>query len=148
MRRRRNRRSRGRSGLLAWATCGVLLPLCVAGTLVTAAGPHAGDIDTPRLDLPVRTLAQVHADLMFVYIGLLVAFGVALIAVGATSVLRRRTWVLVAVTAGQGLIGLVQFATGVPETLVVLHVLGATLLVAAAGRMVFATGTRAPVGPG
>jgi cytochrome c oxidase assembly protein subunit 15 len=130
-------------GLLGWATCAVLVALCVAGTLVTGAGPHAGDANTPRLDLPVRTLAQVHADLMFTYLGLLVAFGVALVAVKAPSALRRRMWVLVAVTACQGLIGVVQYSLGVPETLVVLHVLGAVLLVAAAARMVFATRTRA-----
>jgi cytochrome c oxidase assembly protein subunit 15 len=128
--------------LLAWATSGVLLLLCVAGTLVTAAGPHAGDSTTPRLDLPVRGLAQVHADLMFTYLGLLVAFGVALAAVGAPALLRRRTWVLVGVTVGQGVLGIVQYQLGVPEVLVVLHVCGAVLLVTAAVRMLFATRTR------
>ncbi len=129
-------------GALAAATAGVLLLLCTAGTLVTAAGPHAGDANTPRLELPVRTLAQVHADLMFGYLGLLVALGVALIAVRAPSGLRRRTWVLVGVTVAQGLVGIVQYTLGVPEVLVVLHVLGAVLLVTAAARMVFATRTR------
>lgn len=133
-------------GMLAWATCGVLVALCIAGTLVTAAGPHAGDAATPRLDLPIRTLAQVHADLMFTYLGLLVAFTVALIAVRAPAVLRRRMWVLVALTAGQGLIGIVQYSLGVPEALVVLHVLAAVLLVASAARMVFATQTRVVAG--
>ena len=51
--------------------------------------------------------------------------------------------VLIAVTAAQGLIGLVQFATGVPEALVVAHVLGAVLLTAAAANVVLATRTRA-----
>jgi cytochrome c oxidase assembly protein subunit 15 len=50
--------------------------------------------------------------------------------------------VLVAVTVAQGLIGLVQYATGVPEALVVAHVLGATLLTAAAANVVLATRTR------
>ena len=36
-----------------------------------------------------------------------------------------RAYVLIGVTVGQGLIGLVQYATGVPEVLVVAHVLGA-----------------------
>ena len=131
--------------LLAWATSGVLLLLCVAGTLVTAAGPHAGDSTTPRLDVPVRGLAQVHADLMFTYLGLLVAFGVALIAVHAPALLRRRMWVLVGVTLGQGVLGIVQYQLGVPEVLVVLHVTGAVLLVTAAVRMLFATRTRTAV---
>ncbi len=114
----------------------------MAGTLVTAAGPHGGDDATPRLDLPVRALAQVHADLMFGYLGLLVAMAVGYLAVHAPRRLLIRVWVLVAVTAGQGLIGLVQYATGVPEALVVAHVLGATLLVAAAANVAMATRTR------
>lgn len=127
--------------LLTWATTGVLLLLCVAGTLTTAAGPHAGDSETPRLGWSVRAIAQVHADLMFLYLGLVVALAVALIAVKAPERLRRRLWVLVAVTLAQGLIGLVQYATGVPEALVVSHVLGAALLTAAAARVTY-TATR------
>ena len=132
---------------LTWATVVVLGALCVAGTLVTAAGPHGGDDATPRLDLSVRALAQVHADLMFVYLGLLVATTVAFLAVKAPKKLIRRAWVLVAVTVGQGLIGLVQYATGVPEALVVAHVLGAVLLTAAAAAVVFALRVREPQHP-
>ena len=130
--------------LLTWATVVVLGALCVAGTLVTAAGPHGGDEDTPRLELPVRVLAQVHADLMFTYIGLLVAMTVGFLAVKAPRRLLVRAGVLIAVTAGQGLIGLVQYATGVPEALVVAHVLGAVLLTAAAASVALATRTRGP----
>jgi heme a synthase len=128
--------------VLSWVTVAVLAVLCVAGTLVTAAGPHGGDSDTPRLDLPVRSLAQVHADLMFTYIGLLVALTVGFLAVKAPAKLRRRAWIVVAVTAAQGLIGLVQYATGVPEALVVSHVAGAVILVSCAAVMVLATRTR------
>lgn len=130
--------------LLTWATVVVLGALCIAGTLVTAAGPHGGDEDTPRLDLPVRVLAQIHADLMFTYIGLLVAMTVGFLAVRAPRRLLVRAAILIAVTAGQGLIGLVQYATGVPEALVVAHVLGAVVLVAAAAFMTMATRTRGP----
>ncbi len=130
--------------LLTGATVGVLVALCVAGTLVTAAGPHGGDDATPRLDVPVRTLAQVHADLMFLYLGLLIATSVGYLAVRAPRRLLVRTAVLIAVTAAQGLIGLVQFATGVPEALVVAHVLGAVLLTAAAATVALATRTRTP----
>lgn len=133
--------------VLAQAALGVLTALCVAGTLVTGAGPHAGDVDTPRLELPVRTLAQVHADLLFVFLGLLVAMTVGFLAVKAPRELMRRAWVLVGVTAGQGLLGLVQYATGVPEVLVVTHVLGAVLVVLAAGWMVLGTRTRDSASP-
>ena len=130
--------------VLTWATVGVLIALCVAGTLVTAAGPHGGDEATPRLDLPVRALAQLHADLMFAYLGLLIAMTVGYLAVRAPRRLLVRACVLIAITAAQGLIGLVQYATGVPEALVVAHVLGATLLTAAAANVVLATRSRGP----
>jgi len=133
--------------LLTWATVVVLGALCIAGTLVTAAGPHGGDDETPRLDIPVRGLAQLHADLMFLYLGVLVALTVGFLAVKAPRRLLTRAWLLVAVTAAQGLIGLVQYATGVPEALVVAHVLGATLLTAAAANVALAIRTRG-VAPG
>ncbi len=130
--------------VLTWATVGVLVLLCMAGTLVTAAGPHGGDAATPRLDLPVESLAQLHADLMFLYFGLLISLVVGFLAVRAPRSLIKRAVVLVVVTAGQGLIGIVQYFTGVPEALVVSHVLGAVLLVATAATVAMGTRTRSP----
>jgi cytochrome c oxidase assembly protein subunit 15 len=133
--------------VLSWLTVAELAALCVAGTLVTAAGPHAGDVDTPRLDVSVRGLAQLHADLMFLYLGLMVALGVGFLAVRAPRRLLVRTGVLVVVTMAQGAIGLVQYSLGVPELLVLLHVLGAVCLIGAAAAVVMATRTREPVPP-
>ena len=130
--------------LLTFATLGVLTLLCIAGTLVTAAGPHGGDENTPRLDVSVRGLAQLHADLMFTYFGLIVALTVGFLAVRAPRRLMLRAGILVVVTAAQGLIGLVQYATGVPEALVISHVFGAVVLVATATTVVFATRTVEP----
>lgn len=130
--------------LLSWATVGVLVLLCMAGTLVTAAGPHGGDSSTPRLDYPVEKLAQLHADLMFLYFGLLIAMTVGFLAVKAPRKLVRRTVVLILVTGAQGAIGLVQYATGVPEALVVSHVLGAVVLTATAAAVALSTRTRIP----
>jgi cytochrome c oxidase assembly protein subunit 15 len=130
--------------VLAYATLGVLTALCIAGTLVTAAGPHAGDVNTPRLGLPVLSLAQAHADLMFLYLGLLVALTIGFLAVKAPRSLLNRGWLLIGVTAAQGLLGLVQYAIGVPEALVVAHVLGAVLVVAAGTWMVLGTRERGP----
>jgi cytochrome c oxidase assembly protein subunit 15 len=128
--------------VLTWLTVAELAALCVAGTLVTAAGPHAGDVDTPRLDLSVRNLAQLHADLMFLYLGLVVALAVGFLAVRAPRALLVRIGVLVAVTVAQGAVGLVQYALGVPEALVLVHVLGAVCLIAAAAAVAMATRTR------
>lgn len=130
--------------ILARATVGVLVLLCAAGTLVTAAGPHGGDSATPRLDIPVERLAQLHADLMFAYLGLLIAMTVGFLAVRAPRRLMRRAVILIAVTGAQGTIGLVQYFTGVPEALVVAHVLGAVLLVSAAATVALAVRVRPP----
>ncbi len=133
-------------GLAATSTA-VLAALLVAGTLVTAAGPHAGDVATPRLDAGVAGLAQLHADLLFAYLGLLVGLGFALRAVAAPAALRRRHAVLVAAVLGQGVLGGVQYALGVPEALVSLHVLGAALVTVAAAALWAATATRPAAAP-
>jgi len=121
-------------GLIATSTA-VLAALLVAGTFVTAAGPHAGDARTPRLDLPVPALAQLHADLLFAYLGMLVALGFTLHAVGAPPALRLRYRLLVAAVVVQGALGGTQYALGVPEALVSLHVLGAALVTVGAAAL-------------
>jgi cytochrome c oxidase assembly protein subunit 15 len=103
----------------------------VAGTLVTAAGPHAGDLRTPRLDLPLADLAQGHADIVFVLVGMIVAFGFAVRITGGHPALWRRYWLLVAAVLAQAALGITQYLLGVPDVLVILHVLGSTLVVAA-----------------
>ncbi|GLY51053.1 COX15/CtaA family protein [Lentzea sp. NBRC 102530] len=101
----------------------VLGALLLAGTWVTAAGPHAGDASTPRLGVEVATLAQIHADLLFLFLGLLISVGFFV---------RNRTyWTLVGVVLAQGALGMVQYWTGVPEVLVSIHVLGAGAVVVA-----------------
>ncbi len=117
-------------GLLATATV-VLAALVVAGTLVTAAGPHAGDAATPRLAADITTLVALHADLLIGYLGLLAGLGFALRAVDAPPATRRRYRLLLVVVLAQGALGAAQYATGVPEVLVSLHVLGAALVVIA-----------------
>ena len=121
----------------------VLAALLMAGTLVTAAGPHAGDAATPRLDIGVPVAAQMHADLLFGYLGLLVGLGFALAAVHAPALLWRRYRALLVVVLAQGVLGGVQYALGVPEVLVSLHVLGAALVTVAAAAL-WAGTVRAP----
>lgn len=117
--------------VLLIALTGVLTGLLVAGTTVSGAGPHAGDPETPRLDLPVETLAHVHAAFLYVFLGMLVGLGVLLGVGGSPTALRVRYAVLVAVVLAQGALGFVQFWTGVPELLVSAHVLGAMLVIVA-----------------
>jgi cytochrome c oxidase assembly protein subunit 15 len=123
----------------------LLTVLLVAGTFVTAAGPHAGDARTPRLMVPVETLAHIHAAVLYVFLGVLVLLGLALRASGADTKVRRPYLILLLVVVAQGSIGLVQFATGVPEALVSLHVLGAVLVVVCCATLWAATRDRGPL---
>jgi heme a synthase len=109
----------------------LLAGLLVAGTFVTAAGPHAGDSATPRLDVAVRTMAMTHSGFLFAFLGSLVALGLVMRRAGVAAVVWRRYAVLLGVVAAQGCLGFVQYWTGVPEVLVSLHVLGAASVVVA-----------------
>jgi cytochrome c oxidase assembly protein subunit 15 len=117
-------------GLLVTATT-VLAVLLIAGTLVTSAGPHAGSTATPRLAVSVPALAQLHADLLVGFLGLLTGLGFAIPALKAPGRTWRRYLVLVCVVLAQGTLGVVQYLTGVPDVLVSLHVLGAAAVVVA-----------------
>lgn len=128
-------------GLLRVMTA-VLAVLLASGTLVTGAGPHAGDPGTHRLDLPVASLVQFHADFLFLYLGMVVALGFALRVVAAPHTIWRRYWALIAVVALQGVLGMVQYRLGVPWVLVALHMLGAMLVIAASARLWAATRER------
>lgn len=107
----------------------------VTGTLVTAAGPHAGDKSpqrtVPRLHVEILTLVHTHSTLLIAYLTLLVGLGAGLMAVYAPRLVLRRLAVLIALVLAQGLIGAVQFFTGVPAALVALHVAGAAACTAA-----------------
>ena len=137
---------RAARGLVALSTA-VLGAVLAVGTLVTAAGPHAGDAATPRLATPVPMLAQLHADLLLGYLGLLVGLGFLLSAVHAPTPVRRRYQLLIVAVLAQGALGATQYALGVPEVLVSLHVLGACLVTAAAAALWAATTERPPVVP-
>lgn len=117
----------------------------IAGTLVTAAGPHAGDLRTPRLDLPLADLAQGHADVVFTLVGMIVAFGFAVRITGGHPALWRRYWLLVAAVLAQAALGITQYLLGVPDLLVILHVLGATLVVAAMAALWCSSRDRGPL---
>ncbi|MEZ0339701.1 heme A synthase [Mycobacterium sp. pV006] len=112
-----------------------LAAVLVTGTMVTGAGPHAGDksIDrpVPRLQVEITTLVHMHSSLLVAYLALLVGLGFGLLAVGVPAAVRKRLHVLVVLVAAQGLLGAVQFFAGVPAALVAVHVAGAAACTAA-----------------
>ena len=135
----------GGRGLLA-----VTALLLLAGTVVTGTGPHSGDKNaTHRLPFDLVEVTQLHADLVFLLVGLTIGLFVALQATDVPPVLRRRVRVLLVVVLAQGLVGYAQYATDLPVALVAVHVLGACLVWVAALRLVLAMTTQvAAVGPG
>lgn len=103
--------------------------LIAAGTVVTGAGPHAGDTsEVPRMPVDWKTVAQLHADLAWVVVGLTLALWFVLRAVDAPPGPRRSARDLFLVLLAQGAIGYVQYFTDLPEVLVGAHLLGSTLV--------------------
>lgn len=98
-----------------------------AGTLVTGAGPHSGDADSPRLDIPIATLAARHGYLV-VELLLFTLLAIYWKFPGRNAEMQRRLIIFLGVTIAQGLVGLFQYFNGVPALLVALHLLGTSLL--------------------
>ena len=127
----------------------VLGGVLIAGTLVTAAGPHAGDksIDRPvaRLEVEIVTLVHLHSQLLIGYLALLVGLAFGLFATGITAPVRRRLFVLLGLVLAQALVGIVQYLTDVPAALVAVHVGGAAMCTAATAALWSSLHAREPL---
>jgi cytochrome c oxidase assembly protein subunit 15 len=115
---------------LAWAVFGAAWVVLYVGTVVTGSGPHAGDEDVPRNGLDPLQLSQLHADVVFLFVGLTLGLLFALVAVGGHRHAHRAVAVLLAVELAQGAVGFVQYFTDLPIVLVGFHVLGAAVITA------------------
>ena len=104
----------------------------VIGTLVTGSGPHAGDLDAPRLKLDERAITWLHADAVIALLGVSLAL---LVLSEISPETKRRVKIFFAVTLAQGLVGYAQYVLGLPELLVIVHVLGSTLVWIASWRI-------------
>ncbi|MEU2614073.1 COX15/CtaA family protein [Micromonospora sp. NPDC007271] len=131
---------------LARLTTLVSAAVLLVGTWVTGSGPHAGDQGAARNGLDPEAISQVHADGVFLLIGLSVALVFAFRAVGAERATRAAV-VLVVVELGQGLIGFVQYFTHLPVVLVAAHMLGSCLVLLATLAMLWSTRERRPIAP-
>ncbi len=127
---------------LRWLTRGLVgtsALVLAAGTLVTGTGPHAGDPKVARLPFSPRDVTQLHADLVYLLVGLTIATAVAARALAAPPAVRRGAATLVGLITLQAALGYWQYFYGVPPALVVLHVLGAALVLTVAARTHLAT---------
>ncbi|MDQ1381719.1 MAG: heme a synthase, partial [Actinomycetota bacterium] len=97
----------------------------VMGTLVTAAGPHGGDVKARRLGWPLGDVARVHGASVDILVVLTLVLVVALARTGAPRRALNVASVTVAVMAAQGVLGYVQYFNRIPPLLVGFHVFGA-----------------------
>lgn len=139
-------------GGIAAATAAVL----VMGTVVTGSGPHSGDVPEDPDTAPVRMgfdpelVSQLHADAVFLLLGLTIALLVALHATDSPDRVRRAARDLLVVQLAQGVVGYVQYFTDLPVALVLLHMLGAVLITAFTARLVWSVrgpASELPVSP-
>lgn len=111
--------------MVAWTALAI-----VAGTVVTGTGPHAGDEKARRFTfLSITWVARIHSAIVWIAV---------LMALSLLWHLRKRdhdrevldapltVWMCVAIL--QGGVGYLQYANGVPATLVAVHVALATTL--------------------
>jgi cytochrome c oxidase assembly protein subunit 15 len=101
------------------------------GTVVTGSGPHAGDIQAKRYHLDPRTISWLHADSVIALVAL--TFALLLVIkvsedVSHRSLIMRKVSLFFFICLAQGLIGYIQYFTGLPEALVAAHLLGADLV--------------------
>lgn len=117
--------------LLIWLTVLVL----IAGTIVTGSGPHAGDQNAKRFGFDPRIVSWLHADLVIALVVLTLVLWL-ITRVSQTKVIHKYLSVFLSIVLLQGLIGYVQYFTGLPELIVAAHLLGATLVWASAWSLI------------
>jgi cytochrome c oxidase assembly protein subunit 15 len=132
---------------LVWSLVIASALLIAVGTVVTGAGPHAGDSsEVERIPIDWETVAKLHAVLAWIVVTLTFALWFVLKAVDAPKGPLSRTRELFLVLLAQGVIGYVQYFTHLPEILVALHMLGSCLIWIAALRVLLSLRERAEAG--
>ncbi|MCX5183825.1 heme A synthase [Streptomyces sp. NBC_00268] len=114
---------------LVWCLVAASVVLIAVGTVVTGAGPHAGDSsEVERMAVNWETVTKLHAVLAWIVVTLTFALWFVLKAVDAPKGPLDRTRDLFLILLGQGVIGYIQYFTDLPEALVGLHMFGACLV--------------------
>ncbi len=113
---------------LVWFLVGASVLLILVGTVVTGAGPHAGDSsEVERMPVNWENVTKLHAVLAWIVVTLTFALWFVLKAVDAPKGPLNRTRDLFLILLAQGVIGYVQYFTDLPELLVGLHMFGSAV---------------------
>lgn len=121
------------SVLLAWPIFVVGWITVIVGVVVTGAGPHAGDANTPRNGLDLEIWQHYHAYpayLMTILIGwALVATWISLGGNATSNPAVKALGLLFLVSLSQAVLGIVQSNLGVPALMAGAHMLGAAVII-------------------
>jgi cytochrome c oxidase assembly protein subunit 15 len=121
----------------------VAFALVVLGIVVSGSGPYGGDDQVAyRFAVDPVLATRAHAGVVWLFLAVLAVVLVGLYRTGAAPRARTAGVGLLVVTLLQGVIGYVQYFTGLPAVLIDLHMLGAALLTAALTWFVLALRTR------
>jgi heme a synthase len=120
--------------LLAWPIFVVGWVTVVVGVVVTGAGPHAGDANTPRNGLDLEVWQHYHAYPAYLMTALiawaLVAAWRSLGKGALSNPAVKSLSILFAVALSQAVLGIIQSNMGVPALMAAAHMLGASVILA------------------
>jgi len=112
-----------------WALIVVTGLVVIMGVITTGSGPHSGDAKSElRFPFDPRTVSWLHADIVLLFIGMLIGYLILLRVTSAPSRTWRNALILVVITVLQACVGYTQYFTGLPVLVVTLHVTLACLL--------------------
>jgi cytochrome c oxidase assembly protein subunit 15 len=118
--------------LLARSVFVLTIWVLVAGTLVTAAGPHGGDASAKRLSWPIPDAARLHAVSVDVLLLCVLVLAWRLFHDHAPRRALSTVSVYLLVGCAQAALGYIQYLNAIPVLLVGFHVAGAVLVFSAA----------------
>jgi cytochrome c oxidase assembly protein subunit 15 len=105
--------------------------VAIAGTVVTASGPHGGDAHAKRFSFLIPQVAEIHGTTVVVFLGLVLLTFWLLRRTRAPLEDQRRLGLVLIVACAQAAIGYIQYFNGIPALLVGFHIAGATAVFAA-----------------
>jgi cytochrome c oxidase assembly protein subunit 15 len=130
---------------LGYALTAVVAALLLVGTIVTGSGPHAGDPKSPRYHFRIDEVAQLHADLVWITVGLTFALLLGLRLTASPTRVQKAALALLVIELSQGIIGYAQYWSNDPSILVGLHMFGASIVWIGTLRTVYAMRDRGPL---
>lgn len=131
---------------LTYALAVAASAVLVLGTVVTGSGPHSGDQDgkADRFAFDPRTVSWLHADSVWLFVGLAIALAVTLRLVPSPARARTSAVHLIWAIALQAAIGYLQYFTGLPIGVVAAHLVGSAVIAAGTTAVVVETLRRRP----